>query len=392
MKKSKRLFLIFTAVFLGCVLTVGIVLGVISAVRSKDSVMKYKGVYLKEGVANYISASYKNEYINALIKSNISASDDESFWSSEAYDGVTYGDLLAKSTERYLMSVIIGSYLFDRNSRYTKEDKANVQRAIDEVLYYRADSSQVRFNEIGAEMGFTFEDFEKASVLLYKYQRAEDIIFGEEGESLTSGGFSAECNEFFLNNYSKVRVMLIRTDGEWETDKETGEPTFRGYSDVEKERILESIADIRAKISDGRMNEEAFIWHIENEYPTGTPNDTDGYYFANGSSYSLQFMEEGIDDGADEIVNLALSMGVGEYAECELEIGTCFIYKCELDGSAYSNSSLSRFFEDFYKLAKPYVYSKSVEVFFSDVSVKDRYNENYVITQPRNSLLRVTFD
>ena len=45
----------------------------------------------------------------------------------------------------------------------------------------------------------------------------------------------------------------------------------------EKAAALAKIEDIRAKIADGRMNETAFIWHIQNEYPTDTVNDEKGY-------------------------------------------------------------------------------------------------------------------
>ena len=392
MKKSKKIFLIFTAAFLGCVLAVGIVLGAVTVVKSSGSVMKYKGVYLKEGVANYISASYKHSFINALREEKIDVVDDESFWQSEAYSGKTYGELLTEGTEAYLMRVIIGAYLFDRNSRYTKSDKAIVERAIGEVLDFRAEGSVARFDEIGSEMGFDFDDFERAAVLLYKYEKAEELIFGEEGETLASGSFSAECNEYYKNSYSKVRIMIIRTDGVWEYDEETKKNVFRGYSDVEKERTEAAIVDIREKIADGRMNEDAFIWHIENDYPTNTPNDTDGYYFSSGSSYTAQFMEEGAEDGADKIVETALSIGVGEYGECELEIGTAFIYKCALDDGAYADIGVSRFFEDFYKLAKSYVYASSTEVFFSDVKLMKKYVNTNVLTQPRNALLNISFN
>lgn len=374
MDKSKKIFLIFTALFLGCILIVGIVFGTIAIVKGSGSVMKYKGIYLDEGVANYLSASYKNDFINTYA-----CTDSEEFWNSLSFGNKTNGEILEESTEEYLKHVLIGSYLFDRNSKLTKDDKAVIDKAIDEVLAYRADGSVERFNEIGAAMGFDFKDFKKAAELLYKYEMAELIIFGYEGVSLAMGGFDAECNEYFKNNYSKVRLMIIRTDNESESGT-----------------ALAKVADIREKINDGRMNEEAFLWHIQNEYPTNTPNDTDGYYFSKNSSYSKQFIDDALvlKDGADKIVDIALSMDEGEYAECELSYGVCFIYKCELGNSedgAYNSSSLERFFEDFYKLAVPYVYIKTTEVFIPDVKVKDRYKSDYVISQPVNDLLVIRF-
>lgn len=387
MDKSKKLFLIFTAAFLGCVLLVGIILGTIAIVRNARSVMIYKGIYLKEGVANYLSASYKYDFMSALAKSGVECYDSEDFWQSDA-DGVkTYGDILVDNTEKYIKSVMVGSYLFDKNARLTKDDKKVIEKAVNEVLEYRANGDKERFNEIGETMGFDFDDFKEATELLYKSQMAETVIFGYEGSSLSSGNFASECEDYFVNNYSRVRIMIIRTDGELVTDIETGKEVLAEYDDAQKAQALEKIADIRAKIADGRMDEETFLWHIQNEYPTNSVNDTAGYYFSANSAYSIQFA----DDGAPEVVKLALSGEIGKFYECELDIGTCFIYKTKLESGAYSRYTISHFFEDFYKNAAPYIYEKSIEVYLADVNVKDKYDKTTVISQPYNLKLAVKF-
>ena len=388
MEKNKKIFLIFTSVFLGCVLLAGIVLGTVSIIRNVRSLMSYKGVYLYEGEANYLSASYKYDFMSALKKNGIDCYDSESFWQSDAGDGKTYGELLSRNTEKYLQSVLVGNYLFDRNTRLTKNDKEAINKTIEEVLEYQADGDVDRFNEIGATMGFDYRDFKKAAKLIYKYEMAESVIFGFEGAALASGNFTAECDEYFENNYSKVRLMIIRTDGEFATDPETGEQVLDEYDEAEKAAALAKISDIRSKIESGMMNEGAFIWHIKNEYPTGTVNDDTGYYFSSTSAYSLNFAKE----GAAEVVKLALSTKVGEYSECVLDIGVCFIYKCELDAQAYARYTLSHFFEDFYKNAAPYIYAKSVDVYIPDVKVKDKYNSSAVISQPYNYELPIKFD
>lgn len=387
MDKSKKLFLIFTAAFLGCVLLVGIIFGTIAIVRNARSVMIYNGIYLKEGVANYLSASYKYDFMSALAKSGIECYDSEDFWQSDADGGKTYGDILVENTEKYIKSVLIGSYLFDKNTNLTKNDKKAIEKAIKEVLEYRAEGDKDRFNEIGETMGFDFEDFKEAAELLYKSQMAETVIFGYEGSSLSSGNFASECEDYFVNNYSRVRLMIIRTDGEFVTDIETGKEVLAEYDEAQKAEALEKIADIRAKIADGRMDEEAFLWHIQNEYPTNTVNDAEGYYFSSNSAYSVQFA----DDGAAEVVKLALSGEEGKFYECELDIGTCFIYKTKLESGAYSRYAISHFFEDFYKNAAPYIYEKSISVYLYDVNVKDKYNKTAVISQPYNMKLAVKF-
>jgi hypothetical protein len=135
------------------------------------------------------------------------------------------------------------------------------------------------------------------------------------------------------------------------------------------------------------MHENAFIWYIQNDYPTDTVNDERGYYFSPSSAYSQNFARE----GATAAVKLAISMNVGEYAECELDIGTCFIYKCELEDGAYASYALERFFEDFYINAAPSIYIDSLVSYFGDVKVKKKYDASSVVTLPYNYELTVSF-
>ena len=49
------------------------------------------------------------------------------------------------------------------------------------------------------------------------------------------------------------------------------------------------------------------------------------------------------------------------------------------------------FFEDFYSCAADYVYSESVDVYLSDVKVKERYDKEAIIDIPYNQELSVKF-
>ena len=388
MENSKKVFRIFTAVFLGLVLLTGLVLGIISIVRNIRAVMVYRGVYLYQGEANYLSATYKKDFMSTLARGGIECTDDEAFWSSDAGNGKTYGDLLAENTEKYLKSVLVGNYLFERNSKLTKEDKNAIAKSIDEVLAYRADGNKSRFDEIGATMGFDFRDFKRAAELLYKAEKAQEVIFGYEGAALESGNFTAECDEYFNNSYSRVSLLIIRTDGKFVVEENTGRSTFKEYTAAEREEAITDIENVRENIALGQMNfEGAFKWFID-KYPTEAVNDAYGYYFSSSSAYSRNFANE----GARNVVQTALTMDIGSYAECELDIGTCFIYRHPLEERAYANTAISHFFGDFYKNASPYIYQKSVDELLTDVKVKKKYNPTAVISQKYNYELTISFN
>ena len=387
MEKSKRIFLIFTAVFLGLILLTGIVLGALSIIRDALSVMNYKGIYLYEGMANYLSASYKNDFMATLKKAGINCYDDERFWRKKSESGKTYGEILKENTEEYIKSVLVGSYLFDRNTRLSKEDKALIKKSIEEVLDYKAGGDVDRFNEIGRAMGFDYRDFKKVAKLIYKSEMAKTVVFGFDGSALKSVEFSAECDAYFNSNYSRVRLLIIRTDGRLVTDPDTGREKLEEYDSTEKAEALAKIQNIRERIADGQMNEDAFKQAIALEYPTATANDEYGYYFSSSSAYSKNFAKE----GGEPIVKAALSAKIGDYVECELDIGVCFVYKRPLVPRAYASYSLSHFFDDFYINAVPYVYERSLVSYLSDVKVKKKYNYEAVLTQPYNYELGISF-
>ena len=391
-QRSKRVFVIFSAVFLSLVLLVGVIFGAVAIAKNSSALMKYKGIYLTDGVSAYLAATYKYDFMTTLTKSGIECYDSPYFWQSESEGGRTYGDLLADGAERYIKRVMIGSYLFDRNTRLNKSDKAVIAKAISEVVEYRADGSVDRFNELSEKMGFTYRDFTKAAELMYKYEMAEAVIFGYDGAALKNGGFGTECSEYFESEYSHVKLIIMRTDGEIVKDSETGKEVLSEYDDATRakveadiERVRELIYNFENDVFAEQMTVEAFDWYL-NKYKTGTVNDTEGYYFCAKSAYSLEFAED-----APEIVSLALSTEVGHYAECELDIGVCFIYKYPLEENAYTRITLSHFFEDFYANAASYVYSTSVDAYLDSVTVSEKYDKQAVVGKPYNYELSVKF-
>lgn len=391
--RSKRLLIIFTSVFLGCVLLFGIIFGTIALVKNSRSVMRYKGIYLNEGVSNYLCTSFKYDYIRSLNRMGIECYDTDAFWESDGEDGKTQGELLSERTEEYLKQVIVGSYLFDRNTRLSKDDKAVIDKAVTEVLEYRANSDVSYFNELAEDMGFTYRDFKTATEMLYKYEMAQKVIFGYDGASLSSGMFGAECDEYFESTYSRVKLMIIRTEGEYAIDPETGKEVYSEFDEDKKAQIQDTIGYIRTliyntenEVADVGMNELAFDSYIKDHFPTGTVNDAEGYYFSPVSSYSVEFALD-----APEVVRKALSLDVGHYAEAEIDVGVCFIYRCPLEEGAYERISLAHFFSDFYERASDYLYICSLESYSEYVTVKDKYDKYAIIDKPYNQIFSVKF-
>ena len=79
-KKKKNALLIIVAAVSSFAVALGIVLGIINYIASRNAVMEYEGVRMDQKVASYLISVYKPTYIGELKKSGITyAADTEVF-------------------------------------------------------------------------------------------------------------------------------------------------------------------------------------------------------------------------------------------------------------------------------------------------------------------------
>ncbi len=385
--KQKKIIIIFTSVFLGIVLLFGMTLGIISAINNAGALLKYKGKTMKSGVVNYLASSYKYDYIVELSRLGISAYDTERFWAkTDEKSGKTYGEILTEGTEEYIKSVLVGAYLFDKNTSLTSDDKEAIAADAELILTARANGSIDEFNSMSERSGFDYSDFKKALEFIYKAKKAKTVIFGYKGQALSTGNYISECDEF-LSTYSHVKLLYIRTESRYTFDADTGERIIEDYTDEKRAEIAEKAEEIRQEIynfenntddGSGQMNPDRFT-DIIRAYGNLTDNHADsGYYFSSTSEYTAQFIKEG---GA-EIVNKALSLDIGHYCEVvitdeDLEDGddsaVWFIYRYQYESGDYMDTDIDHFFGDFYSDAADFLYLSELNRYIADVTVADEF-------------------
>lgn len=402
--KTKRAVIIITAVLLSAILIFGAAVGTVAAVRNARAAVKYGGTMADEGVVSYLLATYKSYY----MRSEVGAVDTPEYW-GETVGNVTRGELLRKSAEEYVRSVIAGAYLFDRYTSLASYEKSSIKNATEEVLAYKADGSEKRFNEQTEKMGFDFDDFCRATELIYKAESAESVIYGVDGaalKNLANAEVLAQCNSYF-NLYSRVKILYIDTketvvkseDGKIELDTDGSYKTAY-LTGAEKLSRLGDIAEIRrliegAKTGVGDEMSPEYFDLMQDKYNISKAYNASGYYFSPYSAFSAGFARDSVEylSGAyreamhkmlSATVELSLEMSAGEYREIEGDFGVCFIYKCEKETGAYVSSGLGAFFHDFYSDAAEYLYNESLALISHDVKIKEKYNEIDTVKIPYN--------
>lgn len=382
-----KILLIIVCIFMALVLIFGITFGIILAVRNSRSVFSYKGVRIEKGECAYFASVRKSVFLNKYAKDG--AVDTPEFWSSSYDADTTYGELLEADVESYIKEIAVKNYLFDRYCELDAVDEIKIKKAINEVLEFRADGSEDKFNEIYAEHGFDFDDFKNAAELLYKEKAVKARIYGENGENMQS--FPESCDEYF-ENYSHVKLLFIRTEDKFELDSkgnrvvdENGEDKLIPLTDSEKAEVQTLLSEIRAlitayeeKTNDVRMTPEYFT-KLLSEHGTGDPERINsGYYFSAESSFTAGFYtneDNSVDSERFEIVKSSLLMETESYRELSYSGGVCFIYKYANVDRAYTDTSEDGFFSDFYSLAASAAFSEAVGSLSEDVKVSGKFSD-----------------
>ena len=161
-------------------------------------------------------------------------------------------------------------------------------------------------------------------------------------------------------------------------------------TDEEKAAREEMKSKLRAAIesynanTDGKITPETFDYYYKQ-----SDSDMDmrlsGYYFNPSAEMTKSFAKE-----FPEVVSLALSMKVGEYAETECSVGTCFIYKSENVKGAYADTK-NDYFSDFYSNAVYFLYPRVLSELSEGVIFTDKFEEVDIISLPKNSEISIGF-
>ena len=402
MKKNKFLR-IFCAVFLSAVLLLGVVLGVVLGVAGSRTVMSYEGHRITSGVYSYFASTYKTSYIASLRGSGVSVTDTSDFWESKNESGVSYGEAFEVSLREYVASILGANAVYASYARYTREDKNAVRSSAEAVLRDRAGGSEKEFNRACEAYGFDYDDFLRATELLYKANKLYGIVYGQDGSGIA--GDTLYCNEYFEENYTRVKLLVIRTRNEIRKNEqgdaaldEDGNVIYDAFSSAIAERQRDAVASYKAAIDalesgvGGKMNAEMFEYGLETYDGTLSKFRDTGHYFRTGEGYTDEFPEE-------EVVRTALALSMNDYAYFpfystdgsgeKIEEGYCFLWRVPLEPSAYTNITYDAMFESFYKGAADSFFGELLSGCLENAKITKKMTDIDPASIPYNTFYKV---
>lgn len=360
MQKGQKILLTFVCAFVAAVLVFGIVFGIIIGVQKAGAIAEYNGVTVDKSTAFYLASYYKYSFIASLKSLDIEAHDSLDFWQSKDSDGIAYGTHLVLGVKNYIADILVANYYYNRYATLDSYDKDKINGAVDSLV--SRFSSAGALDEALALCKTDRKALRNAAKMLYKADRAKNVIYGTEGAKLVN--YPDEC-EKYLGEYSRVKLLFIRTEDVFVRDDKGnyvingGEYERRELTAEEKAEREALIAKIDAEIEgyeaggDIQITEELFDSYLSNHGEGERDKNSSGYYFSQSSAYSAAFAE----DVSSEIVKTALNMEIGEYEKVTTDFAVCYIYRLEVEKGAYADTSEKGFFADFYSDAADFLFA-----------------------------------
>lgn len=397
MNKTQKISVIVISVLLATVIVLGAVLGIVIGARNSKYVMFYEGIGVNEGVVNYLSSYYKNIYMQQLASAGLqNVTDTPAFWSTVRYGQNTYGSDLKFATGSFIQQVIAANAIFDQYATLGDADKLNIEQSITETLTYKTKGSKSEFNKLTKDYSFDFEDFEDATVLLYKAWAAKTKIFGASGEKMTS--YTEFCDSYFAN-YRRVKLIFIRTENTFATDAEGNRIKDDNGNDMlipleeedlaERDGYMIALDNYIEQLQAGEAAPEYFdqiAAELLEKYDEFDAYMAAGIYLNTDSSYTSELrtvlptvVEDALYISAGEAKCIEVSSVDGDNANDPggygSFVGKCYMLGADLVDGAYAATDSYGFFSDFYSLAATEEYQNMINKYAELVEVRDSWSD-----------------
>ena len=412
-KWKNPLFIIAAAVILAGIL-LGIILGAVSCIASRNAIVKYGSTRIDEKTAAYLVSRYKNAYISEL---GVEVDDTPEFWQTEKPDGVTYGEDFEKSAENFLRAIAVGAYIFDtyaKMDKKTEEAIENSARRAAELYYenvHRTSEYEELFEEDAEAMGYDYDAYVEGEKLLFKYENSRAAFFGSDGGGVLN--YRTDCEDYLKLAYSHVELLFVRSETTFELDESgkrvknaDGSYKKRTLTSEEKAERENTVAEIKAYIDAYNGGKESEISPLviksaARKYVSDQAEDRieKGYYVSAASDYyeSVGTWDSELKGALDLAMALRLDSSGNAYAYKDLTFyngnGTekvwCIMYKSSVEEGAYADADLSDFFTDFYADASVFAHARMVDKLLPEVTVKDGFYEMQVALIPHNDKHKV---
>ncbi|MBQ5800672.1 MAG: peptidylprolyl isomerase, partial [Clostridia bacterium] len=335
----KKIIISASAVFVASL----ILFGALFSIFAPKAVMEYNGVKVDKKMYSFWLSYFKKEL---MVEYGISgAGDTDAFWQREYKDGVTNGEYFSALADERIKAKLVATYMYDALGEslpdYASED---IKDYLAELIDFVGEGSKKTFNQVAKKYKTSYDAVKRVAVCDYKTELLFNLLYGADGSYMTN----EQKDSYYNENYSRVKVIFIKTEDSYLTEEER----------LAKEKRISDFD----KIFEQTLTEERFDSLI-----SVYSDDNASSYYSNGF-----YLSKNSDYPVKEILESSLSMKVGEQRRVESEYGIHYIIKLPLDEKAYENGDNSDWFTDFEQIGAIETFDKLVKESVKDVKVNEK--------------------
>lgn len=325
--KSRPVLWLLVAVLVVAAIALTIVLGVSSAQR----VLSFRGIRVDRDLYAYWQARYRYEYLQ--VNAPAGAYDTEGFWNSvmDETTGMTYGEDCEAQTQTRVLRIVTAAYLFDTSGlTLTDPQRQTIADGLNDLLTYRFDGDEKKFDEAAKPYGFSFSDVKKA--YLYEYKAVNlpgHITLSDE-----------QISSYYTTHYTRVQWLYLPASTPAET-----------ITHLRGQLASAAGANDRLTLFSSLLTDPEY-----NQNPAYSAY-SDGYYFSTDSIYLDSFRDAFTEtypstDGK-KIYEAAFSLeNPGDYTEVSTDDGLWVVMRYPLNYASIANDTyLESMFADLNELA-----------------------------------------
>lgn len=329
---------------------------------SGKTVMTYKDSSISENEFQYYLATYKGKFKQVYTD----YSDTADFYSTEAADGMTYGEYLNNMViENVKRTLICDSLFHEMNLKLGTGIADQIDAYIEDYIKEYADGNKNVFNSVLSQYGIN------AKMLRNIYIRDEyasavfDALYGSNG---TDPITDEDRQEYLENNYVRIRHIYVNNKYVYETDQD-GYPVYTddGYKSTvpmtgetlkAKNDVISAIDE---SLADGGDFEEIYDAFSEDKYYE------QGYYITAGTDFIA------------DVVKSAFDLEIGEYVKIVSDYGTHYIKRLELEEKPWKEEVNADFFENFDSDVAESKFNDYLETLMPEVDLNNEILASYSV-------------
>ena len=320
------------------ILSLAAVITLCSCAVSSADYARYGKYGITENMYKYLLAYYKSSFYSMFSEYGFFSSEeyDESVWEQSADGDKKLYEQVCEHVDNQINEMLVCAALYEQYEN--AETKKLLDDSVDDFINQdvTAVGSRADLNAILALYGMNINNLRRLFEYEAKAMIVEDKLFGEGAEYAVT---DAEREQYYQENYSRIKHILIKNDVKYVLDGDgnpkmdiyTGRYVTEELSEEEKAEKLVLANELLQRAKDGEDFEALIDKYNED---SGMTAYTDGYFVTAETLLDTKY------------VTAALTLKEGEITLAETSYGYVILKKYPLEAGLWSKEMSSAFFTD----------------------------------------------